>query len=400
MASLGTVGAVPLRGIPFPAPSGPHPIGRASYHLTDRSRPEIFTEEPDDVRELMITIHYPAERASQASRAPYADAPVAAAVAEAFQTPTFVFRLVHSHALEKPPCKTQAGGFPVVIFSPGFGTPPLLYTATLEDLASHGFVVVSVSHPYSIAVTVFPDGRVKRQNAAGSDADAALYESDKPQDAAATPLDDVGAVWVKDVRFVLDELARLNRDDQLLSGRLNLSSVGVFGHSFGGATAARTVQLDDRFHAGINMDGTDFRATAASGIGRPFLWMAASEHEITDAALASAGKTRAWAEQVERVHEQCAEELLRSTADGSRALIRGATHLTFTSDFTLVGSTWPWSWLLRGVDLGTLPGRRAVTVVDACVVGYFQKHLQSQAVPLFDGSTQQFPELELQPAQP
>jgi len=396
---IGAVGAILWRGIPFPSPTGPHQVGRTSYHLTDASRPESFSDDPDDVRELMITVHYPADKAARAPRAPYADAPLAKGIAEAFNTPSFVLSLMHSHALEKPPCQTRDGGFPVVIFSPGLGAPPLLYTATLEDLASHGFIVVSVWHPYSIAVTAFPDGRVVGQNDAGLSAAASIEEPSDSQESTA-PLVDVGVVWVEDVRFVLDELARLNHEDELLAGRLNLSRVGVFGHSMGGATAARTVQIDERFRAGINMDGTDFRVTAGAGIGRPMMWLGAEIHKIDDAALAKAGKTQAWADETWRTHDKRTAELLQRTTDGSFGLIRGAAHLTFISDVTLVGSTWPWSWLVIGMDRGTIPGRRFVSVADACIVGFFQKHLQGQSVPLMDGSNREFPELELQTRQP
>src|SRR5262249_8010544 len=119
VSGVGAVGAMLWRGIPFPSPTGRHHVGRTSYHLIDASRPEIFSDDPDDVRELMITVHYPADEAARAPRAPYADAPLARAFGQAFNTPSFVLSLVHSHALEKPPCLTRDGGLPVVIFSPG-----------------------------------------------------------------------------------------------------------------------------------------------------------------------------------------------------------------------------------------------------------------------------------------
>jgi len=393
VASIGAAGAITWRGIPFPSPTGPHRIGRTSYHLIDSSRPEIFTDDPDDVRELMVTVHYPADTTARTPRAPYADPPLAAGVSAAYSTPLFVINMLHSHALVRPPCQICKGGFPVVIFSPGLGVPPLLYTATLEDLASHGFIVVSVSHPYSIAVTAFPDGRIVSQSEAGLQAESSFDGRDDSQESDA-PKETLGAIWVMDVRFVLDELERLNREDELLAGRANLSKVGVFGHSFGGATSARCVQIDERFRAGINMDGTDFRVTAGTSIGRPVMWLAAELHEMDDAALAKAGKTRAWFDEAMRTHTKRTDELLQETADGSRAQIRGTAHLSFASDMMLVGSTWPWSLVVSGVDRGTIPGGRSVQITNALVLAFFQKHLLGQSTPLLDGGSGDFPEIE------
>jgi predicted dienelactone hydrolase len=397
--------AILWRGIPFPPPSGPHRVGRASYHLIDSSRPEIFTAASDDVRELVVTVHYPAEEDASGPVATYADAQLAAGIAQAYDAPQFLVNRMHSHALESPPCREHDTGYPIVIFSPGFGQPPLFYTATLEELASNGFVVVSVYHPYSSGIAVFPDGRVVRQNDAGSHPEDSLgYPDAAPrQERTEKDGDDVGSVWVQDVRFVLDELARLNRDDEVLAGRMDLSSVGVFGHSFGGAAAARVVQVDPRFRAGINMDGTDFTATEAGPIDRPFLWLCAPLPAITDDELAEAGKSRAWADAVLRLHRERSATLLQNSTSGSRAILRGAAHQTFASDLTLIAATAPWSWLVTGIggaDFGTIPGRRAVSMVDALVVGFFQKHLQGRPAPLLEGATSEFPEVEFELPRP
>src|SRR5215207_7800379 len=45
----------------FPHPSGPYEIGTLTYHWVDADRPEVFTADPGDRRELMVQIWYPAE---------------------------------------------------------------------------------------------------------------------------------------------------------------------------------------------------------------------------------------------------------------------------------------------------------------------------------------------------
>jgi hypothetical protein len=136
VATIGTAGVVLWRGVPFPSLTGPYPVGRTSYHLIDASRTEFFTEDANDVRELMITVHYPADKVARTPCAAYADSALAVGIAKAFHTPLFVINSGRSHAFEEPPCQPHEGGYPIVIFSPGFGQPPLFYTTTLEELAS------------------------------------------------------------------------------------------------------------------------------------------------------------------------------------------------------------------------------------------------------------------------
>ncbi len=44
-----------------PTPTGPYPVGTVSLHLTDSSRPEIYSDPAGRSRRFMIQIWYPAE---------------------------------------------------------------------------------------------------------------------------------------------------------------------------------------------------------------------------------------------------------------------------------------------------------------------------------------------------
>ena len=57
----------------------------------------------------------------------------------------------------------------------------------------------------------------------------------------------------------------------------------MFGHSYGGATAAQILAKDSRVKAAINMDGTLYgEIFPESGIGKPFLLMSAEEPDEAD----------------------------------------------------------------------------------------------------------------------
>jgi predicted dienelactone hydrolase len=238
----------------LPPPTGPFAVGKTTVHWTDESRVEPLSpiHEP---RELMVDIWYPAEP-SNAAPADYMDAPAyeKAMGADGFQN---FFREasetlrqgVKTHAFVAAPYARSAKQSPVLIFSPGGGMVREVYAAQLEDLASHGYVIAAISHPYDAILTIFPDGRQ-------------IAYSDKrwpvtPSVEGEANLNELE--WLaNDIRFVLDELTRadLAASSALpFAGHLDLSRVGTFGHSFGGIAAAHACQLDRRFKACLNEDG-------------------------------------------------------------------------------------------------------------------------------------------------
>jgi pimeloyl-ACP methyl ester carboxylesterase len=156
---------------------------------------------------------------------------------------------VLTHAVVRTPFSRSAGRAPVLIFSSGGGLVREVYAAQLENLASNGYVVAAITHPYDGIVTVYPDGHW------------ITYDAKRwPQIPSFEGEWNLNQLeWhARDIRFVLDELTRVNgaADSALpFAGHLDLQRVGAFGHSFGGVAAAKTCQTDRRFVACLNQDG-------------------------------------------------------------------------------------------------------------------------------------------------
>ncbi len=375
-----------LIGIDFPALTGKYSVGRANYDLVDPSRKEIFGSDPNANREIVVTVYYPANPPEGARPAPYVEGKTAEIIASQVHLPTLALQLVHSHAFENVPA--AEGQFPVVLFSPGIGTPPSEYMSAVEDLASHGYVVAVLYHTYSVPVTEFADGRVAMLNDAGFRSE---IEPDGASDAQINKDRDlIGSVWMADARFALDQLTKLDDADTLLKGHLSLDQVGMYGHSFGGATAAEVLRTDQRFKAGINMDGTTFDMTDSSQIYQPFMWMSSDYSNVTDDQLKQINMSREEFNAKIQKRNQEREAFTTGLKSGDLFVLKGSTHSTYITDEALLGPMVPG----LGDPLATIDGRRAVTIIDAYVAAFFDKHLKGIDSTLLSGPTSAYPEVD------
>src|SRR2546429_4704433 len=145
------------------------------------------------------------------------------------------------------------------------------YSTLAEDLASHGYVVVGLDAPYRTSSVVFPDGRVMRR-IPENNPELCLEKTGQERDRCANRL---LTAWTSDMAFVLDKLEQLNASPASgkFAGRLDLTRVGVFGHSFGGATAAQFCSQDSRCKAGIDIDGSLHGIVIAAGIHKPSMFI-------------------------------------------------------------------------------------------------------------------------------
>lgn len=242
----------------LPAPSGRHPVGRSSFHWVDEKRPEPATLSDDDRRELVVQVWYPAAKPGRApaSYLPGAQSLASSGAADALSNlfgPSWQLIAsdgLRTHSFDRAPVSGRTK-LPVLIFSPGAGVPVAAYTAQMEDLASHGYLVAGVDHTYDSPGVVFPDGRVVtpandflnnlRCEAGGAD----KFEQT------------LAGMRAADIRFVIDRLHQANAGrDSIFHPRLELTRIGVFGHSRGGRSAVRACQLDARIKACLNQDGS------------------------------------------------------------------------------------------------------------------------------------------------
>jgi hypothetical protein len=144
----------------LPRPTGPHSVGRGTLHLVDTERPDPWVPSAG-ARQLMVSMYYPARPGAGGPTAPYMTTEEARLLlqlrAPDATVPPEVISGVRTWA--HTDARPAHGRFPLVVLSPGFTFPRSTLTGLAEDLASRGYVVALVDHPYENAGTTLPDGR-------------------------------------------------------------------------------------------------------------------------------------------------------------------------------------------------------------------------------------------------
>ncbi len=388
------------QGFTPPKPTGEYKVGTRYFHFVDTNRPEIFTENENDFREVFAQVWYPANPAVDASPKPYREKQEAILIS-AIMAETFGFLVsdvpvdfkshlsnVITHSYLNAPVAKGDQSFPVLVYSHGIlGGYVTTHTLLMEELASQGYIVFSISHNYQTPFVRYPDGSIKSFSksvpayrlAAKEVFDpnirapyAKLYETDnlerqkeiiKAVYQQQPFLEKSVYIWAADVSFTIDEIEKLNRNDQSFVGKIDLNRIGVLGWSFGGATSGQVCITDKRCKAGINLDGLPHGDLVDKEITQPFMFMRNGSRVM-------------------------AQHFLNQVNNDVYVVkINGTTHFDF-ADMTMFNVP------QINQILGKIKGQRAIDVVSRYTVGFFDKYLKGKRVPLLDGPSADFPEVE------
>ncbi|MEV4826349.1 acetylhydrolase [Micromonospora sp. NPDC049274] len=368
-ATAATADSGPVR-LTLPRPTGPYPVGTVPLHLVDRSQPEPLAG-AGRFRELMVSVWYPARNERRYPRAPWmTPASMRMLLGSAGFDPDAVLAPLTAGHEGAPVLRRHPGRrLPVVLYSHGAGSHRSDTTIVVQELASHGYVVVTVDHTYD-GFSEFPDGRVTVQE----------------EDFDSTPW-----TYTRDVRFVLDQIADLaagaNPDvdgtplPAGLGAALDLSRIGMFGWSKGGTATALTMGTDRRVRAGLSLDGPMVsQPMPTADLYRPFMLMTAESTRAAEPAVAEFfTHLRGW-----RLNIQAAEAIHASYGD-NQWLIPQLARVIGMSDEELVGL------------IGNLDPARAVRIGQAYPLAFFDLHLRHRGGHLLSGPSRAFPEVAFIP---
>jgi predicted dienelactone hydrolase len=377
----------------LPAPTGSSPIGTTRWVVTDDGRQETFA--PDQKRQVEVVAWYPAASSGGGAPAPYLRETLAEvqSFAQLMRQPGVFDGLanVTTHAtLDAPPARSPSR-FPVIVFSHGYTGLPSSHTALFEDLASHGYAVLSIVHPYEATASVIgggkvitflnekgamhqgimdvlnewgpEDGTMAKVTAAATDDERATLM--RGYLAALKNTDLVVKRWVLDTKAAFDQLPASGAPGRL-AGRLDLSRIGAAGHSMGGVTAGQFCVEDRRCKAGLNLDGIPQYGTMIdTAMPAPFLM------------VYSGRPGRAGASDI--IYRRAASNYYRVD-------VAGTMHLDFTDM-----NWWPGPLRRRGA-YGSIEPKRAAYVTRQIVREYFDQELRGRRSPVLGGDTR-FPDV-------
>ena len=357
----------------IPHSSGPYQVGTRIYELTDASRQELYSGK-EEARRFQIQVWYPSEPDPADPRAPWmANAQIfAPAIAKSIHMPSFFLdhlELVKTPAYQDANVIPTGEGYPVILFSHGWNGFNAQNTGQAIQLASHGYVVVGVQHTYGAVITVFTDGRIAHNNPSALPGGA----PDQEYEMAARKL---VQQWAGDLKYALDFLEdQATAADSLLYKSLDLSRVGVYGHSTGGGAA-------------IQFCGTDPRCKALLGMD-PFMRpvsLEVLEDGVTQPAFFMFSQR--WADDVKSRNNMLFYRFVSNVPKTMGVIsIDGTAHYDF-SDLPLLSPLAPRLGLKGPID-----GRRVTGIINDYLLSFFDGTLKGIPMDLFEEQNQKYNEV-------
>ena len=360
----------------LPAPTGKYPVGTRTLYLTDSNRLEMHEGARPSNREIVAQLWYPAAT-SNWPKAMYRRRKETSRLSS-YQA------VLRTHSLQDVPIAAER--FPVIVYNAAWWGLRNRSTFITQELASHGFVVVALSHPYNSSMVELADGSIANPDYS-FDLGFSLARYIPMQQRFAMA-DWELAVQVADCRFLLDELERLDRTPGgPLESRMRLDRVGAYGHSFGGAVSVELAYEDPRVLAALELDGVLHGATASNGrLNKPLLlidspWLISPSEHPDNPRLA----------ETSRMWNIIAESKMRllERSGGIRVTINGLGHHDSTDQIFM-------SPLRRLSGSGSVAPKRVAHILNTYVLAFFQQTLLDTPSSLFSPGAKDFPEATVQ----
>ena len=273
---------------------------------------------------------------------------------------------------------------PLVIFSHGAFGYYQSNASTFLELASHGYAVISLDHPYHSfftkdsngkTITVDPGFFRSAMKIGGSD--------DMPESDAYNMTSEWMTLRESDMTAVIDQVKAAgetgavpdtwhcdgNAADRILSllNAIDYNKIGLMGHSLGGATAVTVGRRDD-ISAVIDLDGT--MLGEETGVKDGVIQANELPYDKPLLCIDSESHHQSLAESKEAGYIYVNNVILDNAVNGFETYIKGAAHMNFT-DLPLFSPP-----LARLLGTGDVDAGECIDQVNALVLGFFDSSLK------------------------
>lgn len=385
------IAIIPLLLFPItdlPKPTGPYFVGTTYLHFADNSRLEILTDDPNDYREFNVRVWYPTDSTQSKKPLSYKETySTIGYIDPATLPPSFIFghyNLIKTNSYLDVQVSKKLDSYPVILFSPGFLEDYTDYQIYMEELASQGYMVLVPDTPYEFQFVIKPDGSMvpfTKEHAKNykKDSDSTLplwkkfwstNNDDERQVIAkeilskAIFMDKVLDIREKDIQFMIAELEKM-KPEGLLYGKLDIDHMGIFGHSMGGAVAGQVCLVDDRFKAGINLDGFQFGDVINGTIKQPF--------------------TMVYSEPFAYANNYVLKNFNNTLY---QLIIKGSTHMNFDDNMFVMPITKQMGMV------GKIDKDRMREINNDYIVSFFNKYLKNEDAPILEQVPSKYAEVE------
>jgi len=279
-------------------PTGKYGVGQTTYFY-DR---DVTAND----RMMAFQIWYPAIIGNMDS-AKYRSIETTIASAKFLGLPPFIFSygaIVTSNSFLNAQI-VPGKSFPVIIYNHGYGGFTSVYQTVFEELASQGYIVVSIGHENESSLLIKDDGTILPTNpnnefytSRASELEGAeiaalqstiLNSDDLTENTLAykqlvhrSPLHNESTrLWASDTSQVIEKLRELDTNDIKIKGAFDFEAIGLMGHSLGGATAGQLAFHNSNIKAGINLDGFQFGDLVNNKLEIPFMFVSSNQNANT-----------------------------------------------------------------------------------------------------------------------
>jgi hypothetical protein len=284
---------------PHPKPTGPYAVGSRYFYLTDKNRPDLVSPDPHDFRAISLQVWYPAEPGPADRLIPLNDRKfIEGYVQEGALDPAILtewaFEPTHSYLKARP--AKAATPFPVILYSSSGVINANTFLS--EELASHGYIVISIGHPYWCEFYFDAEGKTtpldknneyykqlwkeegswqalkaKKEITLAKTVEERAGLNKTLNEAMPTEVSDL-RLWGEDIGFVINQLKEMNSPSGFFKRIMDVNRIGVMGASKGGAAAGQyCLTEDDRCKAGLNIGGFMFGDIVEKNLKKPFMIM-------------------------------------------------------------------------------------------------------------------------------